>query len=98
METFWLILGFTAQFLFAARFFVQWIASEKAKQSIVPVSFWFFSLGGGLLLFIYAIYRKDPVFILGQGTGLLIYSRNLYLIFRHKKNADKGPHSENPPS
>jgi lipid-A-disaccharide synthase-like uncharacterized protein len=84
---FWLILGFVAQGMFASRFLVQWIASERQKKSVIPVQFWFLSLGGGILLLIYAIYRKDPVFILGQGAGLIIYSRNLILIFRRGKRA-----------
>ena len=83
-EIFWLILGFTAQAFFSARFLVQWIASEIAGKSIIPVAFWFFSMAGGALLLVYAIYRKDPVFILGQGAGLVIYSRNLILIFRER--------------
>lgn len=76
----WVLLGFVAQFLFSMRFVLQWIASERAKRSVVPVAFWFFSLGGGALLFIYAIQRQDPVFIAGQGLGLFIYLRNLWLI------------------
>lgn len=80
----WVILGFVAQFLFMMRFVVQWIASEKAKASVVPVAFWFFSLGGGFLLLVYAIVREDPVFIAGQGLGLLIYIRNLMLIAKSK--------------
>jgi len=79
-----LVLGFTAQILFSARFIVQWIASERAKKSVIPVSFWFLSLAGGGLLLIYSIGRKDPVFILGQSAGLLIYSRNLYFILKEK--------------
>ncbi|MDD5088677.1 MAG: lipid-A-disaccharide synthase N-terminal domain-containing protein [bacterium] len=75
-------LGFGAQFLFASRFFVQWIASERIGRSVVPVHFWYLSLGGGLLLLIYAIHRLDPVFILGQAGGLAIYARNLHLIHR----------------
>lgn len=78
----WVALGFFAQAMFTMRFLVQWIASERAGRSVVPVAFWFFSLGGGLLLLIYAIQRKDPVFIAGQGLGLLIYIRNLMLIRR----------------
>jgi lipid-A-disaccharide synthase-like uncharacterized protein len=62
------------------RFLVQWIASERARASVIPVAFWFLSIGGGLLLFIYALYRRDPVFIVGQGFGLLVYVRNLYFI------------------
>jgi len=85
MNTFWLVLGFMAQALFAARFWVQWIASEKAGKSIVPLLFWYLSISGSLLLLIYSIYRKDPVFILGQATGIFIYTRNLYLIKREKE-------------
>lgn len=81
-ETIWLTVGFIGQTLFFGRFFVQWLASEKAKKSVVPKSFWYFSIGGGLTLFIYALYRQDPVFILGQSMGLLIYARNLYFIRR----------------
>jgi lipid-A-disaccharide synthase-like uncharacterized protein len=79
-----LVLGFVAQILFSARFLVQWIASEKAKKSVIPISFWFLSLAGGGLLLIYAIGRKDPVFILGQSVGVFIYSRNLYFIYKEK--------------
>ncbi len=76
----WVVLGLAAQALFTMRFVVQWIASERARRSVVPVAFWFFSLGGGVLLLIYALYRKDPVFIAGQAFGLLVYLRNLYFI------------------
>ena len=76
----WVILGFVAQMMFTMRFVVQWIASERAKRSVVPVAFWFFSLGGGSLLLVYAIVRQDPVFIFGQAFGLIIYIRNLMLI------------------
>jgi lipid-A-disaccharide synthase-like uncharacterized protein len=79
---FWLALGFVAQGAFFMRFVVQWIASERKKRSVVPVAFWYFSLVGGALLLAYSIYRKDPVFILGQGLGLVIYTRNLVLISR----------------
>ncbi|AQT43006.1 lipid-A-disaccharide synthase N-terminal domain-containing protein [Bartonella sp. M0283] len=82
----WIVLGFVAQALFMMRFVVQWLASEKAKKSVMPVAFWFFSLGGGVLLFIYAIRQKDPVFIAGQGLGLIVYIRNLSLIYREKKH------------
>ena len=81
----WILLGFVAQAFFTMRFVVQWLASERAKRSVVPVAFWFFSLGGGTLLFIYAIQRQDPVFILGQGFGLFIYVRNLWLIANERK-------------
>jgi lipid-A-disaccharide synthase-like uncharacterized protein len=81
----WILLGFVAQALFTGRFLVQWLASERAKRSVVPVAFWFFSLGGGALLLVYAIQRKDPVFIAGQGMGLFIYIRNLWLIANERK-------------
>jgi lipid-A-disaccharide synthase-like uncharacterized protein len=84
VQTFWLGLGFLAQGLFSARFLVQWIASERAGRSIIPLAFWFFSMGGGILLLAYAIYRRDPVFIVGQAAGLVVYSRNLLLIFRER--------------
>lgn len=83
----WVIVGFIAQGLFTARFGVQWIASEKRKKSHIPESFWYFSLIGGLLLLIYSIHRKDPVYIIGQATGVFIYLRNIYFILRQKKNA-----------
>jgi lipid-A-disaccharide synthase-like uncharacterized protein len=76
----WVVLGFVAQAFFTMRFLVQWIASERARKSVIPVAFWFFSLGGGTLLLIYALYRRDPVFIAGQALGLLVYIRNLYFI------------------
>lgn len=82
---FWLILGFFGQFLFFMRFLVQWVASEIKKKSVIPISFWYFSLGGAIILLIYAIYRKDPVFILGQSIGFVVYARNLILIARHKE-------------
>lgn len=83
----WVILGLVAQAMFMMRFVVQWIASERVGRSIVPVAFWFFSIGGGFLLLIYSLIRQDPVFIAGQALGLIIYFRNLYFIFREKKQA-----------
>lgn len=83
--TLWLIVGFIGQGLFSARFIVQWLASERARRSVVPVAFWFFSLGGGVTLLAYAVYRRDPVFILGQATGLFIYARNLTLLRRESQ-------------
>jgi lipid-A-disaccharide synthase-like uncharacterized protein len=76
----WVVLGFVAQAFFTMRFVVQWIASERARASVIPVAFWFFSIGGGLLLLVYALYRRDPVFIAGQALGLVVYLRNLYFI------------------
>ena len=86
-EKVWLTIGFTAQLMFSMRFIVQWIASERARRSIVPETFWYFSLAGGALLFAYAVYRLDPVFMLGQGMGLFIYARNLHFILRGKRLA-----------
>ena len=73
----WVLLGFVAQAFFTARFAVQWIASERAGRSIIPVAFWWCSIGGGLLLLVYALYRRDPVFIAGQAFGVFVYLRNL---------------------
>lgn len=84
-EFWWVALGFLAQGIFASRFIVQWIASEKAGRSYVPVAFWYLSISGGLLMLSYAIYRQDPVFILGQSTGVIVYARNLMLIHRSKR-------------
>lgn len=78
----WVALGFVAQFFFTMRFVVQWIASERARASVIPVAFWFFSIGGGILLLVYALYRRDPVFIAGQAFGLFVYARNLYFVLR----------------
>jgi len=78
----WLLVGFLGQIMFSMRFLIQWLASEKRKKSIVPVSFWYFSIAGGVLLLSYSIFRKDPVFMLGQSVGVIIYSRNLYLIHK----------------
>ncbi len=81
-NTIWLGIGFLGQFLFTSRFLVQWIASERAKRSVVPLAFWWFSLAGGATLLAYAIWRRDPVFAIGQASGLAIYIRNLMLIGR----------------
>ena len=80
--------GLAGQLLFTGRFLVQWIASERARKSVIPLSFWYFSIGGGLILLSYAIYRKDPVFVLGQALGVFIYVRNLWLIRREAREAD----------
>ncbi|MBN8959509.1 MAG: lipid-A-disaccharide synthase N-terminal domain-containing protein [Rhizobiales bacterium] len=85
----WVILGFVAQAFFTMRFVVQWIASERARQSVIPIAFWFFSIGGGVLLLVYALYRRDPVFIAGQGLGLIVYVRNLYFILLNGKQASQ---------
>jgi len=81
-EQLWLTIGLLGQGLFSARFVVQWIASERRKRSVVPRAFWYFSVGGGITLLAYAIYRRDPVFIVGQGAGLFVYARNLWFIHR----------------
>jgi lipid-A-disaccharide synthase-like uncharacterized protein len=83
----WVILGFVAQGFFTMRFVVQWIASERARRSVIPVAFWFFSIGGGALLLVYALYRRDPVFIAGQALGLVVYARNLYFIIVNGRQA-----------
>ena len=87
MSKIWLGLGFFAQLMFSARFLVQWLASERAGKSIMPLLFWHLSIAGSVLLLAYSIHRKDPVFILGQSMGIFIYTRNLYLIRREKKTA-----------
>jgi lipid-A-disaccharide synthase-like uncharacterized protein len=76
----WVMIGLTGQLLFTARFLVQWLASERERRSVIPIAFWYFSLAGGLVLLTYALWRRDPVFILGQSMGLVIYTRNLWLI------------------
>ena len=86
--TAWLLLGFLGQGLFTCRFLVQWIASERRGHSIVPEVFWWFSLGGGSLLLAYAMQRRDPVFVLGQAAGLIVYLRNLILIRRQRRSPD----------
>lgn len=83
-EVFWIALGLVGQTFFFSRFLVQWIASERAGKSVVPVAFWLLSLGGGALLLVYALYRRDPVFVLGQATGFSVYLRNLWLIRRER--------------
>lgn len=90
----WVIIGLVAQAMFMMRFVVQWIASERAGRSIVPVAFWFFSIAGGTMLLIYSIVREDPVFIAGQSLGLFIYFRNIFLILREKRDADASSSDE----
>ena len=83
-EIFFLIIGFVGQGLFASRFIIQWIYSEKKGRSSIPIIFWYLSVIGGLTLLVYAVYRKDPVIIMGQSFGVLIYVRNLVLIYKKK--------------
>ena len=89
----WVMLGFVAQAFFTMRFVVQWIASERARKSVMPVAFWFFSIGGGALLLVYALYRRDPVFIAGQALGLIVYVRNVYFIILNGKQASDDQNS-----
>lgn len=84
IELFFLIIGFFGQGVFASRFIVQWIYSEKKGESVIPIIFWYLSIVGGICLLIYAIFRKDPVIILGQSFGILVYTRNLILIYKKK--------------
>jgi lipid-A-disaccharide synthase-like uncharacterized protein len=83
-NTLWLGVGFLGQALFSGRFLIQWLVSERRRESVIPVAFWWFSITGGITLLAYAIYKQDPVFIVGQGFGLLVYVRNLVLIWRKK--------------
>lgn len=82
----WVVLGLVAQGVFFTRFLVQWLASERARQSVIPVAFWYLSLVGSVLLLVYSIHVRDPVFILGQSTGSVIYIRNIILIKRRRRS------------
>jgi lipid-A-disaccharide synthase-like uncharacterized protein len=81
-ERWWLLLGFGGQAVFMGRFLIQWLASERDRRSVIPVSFWYLSIAGALVLLVYAVHRRDPVFVAGQGLGVAIYLRNLQLIRR----------------
>ena len=83
----WLTIGFLGQALFTSRFIVQWFKSEIVGKSVIPVAFWWFSVGGGVVLLSYAVHQMDPVFIVGQAAGLVVYARNLYLVYREKARA-----------
>ncbi|BDM23311.1 lipid-A-disaccharide synthase N-terminal domain-containing protein [Pseudomonas sp. NPDC089428] len=87
-ETLWLIIGFAGQVVFTGRFVLQWLYSEFKRRSVIPVGFWYLSMLGSALLLIYAIYREDPVFIIGQSFGLVVYLRNLQLIARNKEQKE----------
>lgn len=93
-EMLWLGLGLLGQSMFSLRFLVQWWASERSRKSVVPPAFWYFSLAGGATLLAYAIYREDPVFIIGQLAGLAVYARNLQLIFRSRRETPGMPERE----
>ncbi len=88
-DAWWIVIGFIGQLLFTMRFLVQWLASERAGKSVIPDLFWLFSIGGGSVLLAYAIYRRDPVFILGQGLGLFIYFRNVHFVLRDRMKKSK---------
>src|SRR4029453_16859049 len=81
----WLAVGFAGQALFTARFIVQWLKSERVRRSVIPMAFWYLSLAGGMTLLIYALHRRDPVFILGQAAGAIVYIRNIVLIVRERR-------------
>jgi lipid-A-disaccharide synthase-like uncharacterized protein len=86
---FWLAFGLVAQLLFTARFLVQWISSERAGRSVIPIAFWFFSMGGGLMTLVYGIAKREPVIIIGQAAATIIYIRNIMLIVKHRGKASK---------
>jgi lipid-A-disaccharide synthase-like uncharacterized protein len=92
----WLAIGFLGQGLFSLRFIVQWLKSERVKRSVVPLAFWYFSLAGGITLLVYSLHLRDPVFIVGQGLGVFIYLRNLWLIYRDPLATDSTPGREPP--
>ena len=87
IEHIWIAVGLVAQGMFMGRFLVQWIISERKGESTIPVAFWYLSIAGGILLLAYACWRRDPVFILGQSTGLIVYTRNLVLLRRSRRKA-----------
>lgn len=91
-ESWWLLVGFGGQALFMGRFVLQWLVSERQRRSVVPVSFWYLSIAGALVLLVYALHRHDPVFVAGQGLGVAIYVRNLQLIRRAREQA--GPRAD----
>ena len=86
---FWLAFGLVAQLLFTARFLVQWITSERAGQSVVPMAFWFFSMGGGLMTLVYGVVKREPVIIIGQAFATIVYIRNIMLIVKNRGSGSK---------
>jgi lipid-A-disaccharide synthase-like uncharacterized protein len=89
-DVWWMVIGFGGQVLFMGRFVIQWFVSERLKRSVIPVSFWYFSILGALVLLVYAVHRRDPVFIAGQLIGVVIYVRNLHLIRMERAAAGNG--------
>ena len=94
----WVAFGLIGQSIFGARFIVQWLASERKKESHIPITFWYISLVGGLITTVYAIHRRDLVFTLGQGAGLVVYVRNLMLIYRQRSQHAQAGTAEDPSS
>lgn len=88
-EQLWLSFGLMGQLLFTGRFIVQWLCSERQGKSVIPPAFWYLSISGAMVLLMYAIYRGDPVFVLGQSTGMLIYLRNLQLLSKSKRKKEE---------
>jgi lipid-A-disaccharide synthase-like uncharacterized protein len=88
-DVLWLLVGFGGQALFMGRFVVQWFVSERQRKSVIPVSFWYFSIAGALVLLVYAVHRRDPVFTAGQLLGVGIYLRNLHLIKMERAGASQ---------
>jgi lipid-A-disaccharide synthase-like uncharacterized protein len=86
-ESLWLLIGFGGQALFMGRFVIQWLVSERSGRSVIPISFWYLSIAGALVLLVYAMHRRDPVFVAGQGLGVAIYLRNLHLIRTERAQA-----------
>ena len=94
LDRIWLGMGFLGQALFASRFMVQWFRSEMEGRSVIPLAFWYFSIGGGLISFLYALHIGSAPFALGQGSGLIVYGRNLFLIFRERRALRKAAASQ----
>lgn len=90
-ESWWLLAGFGGQILFMLRFVIQWLHSERHRKSVIPVSFWYFSVAGAVVLLVYSVYRGDPVFISGQLVGVAIYLRNLHLIHAERPGERRTP-------
>ncbi|MGD0143470.1 MAG: lipid-A-disaccharide synthase N-terminal domain-containing protein [Rhizomicrobium sp.] len=93
-EHLWLLTGFAGQGLFASRFIVQWFQSEREGRSVIPLAFWYFSLVGGIVTLAYTIHLQSVPLALGQGSGLFVYARNLYLIFRERNLLRQAAHAE----